>query len=343
MRTLLVRVDASFGVGYGHITRCINIANHLRSKSIRSLFLVKHTDENVNRLLDQSDIAYGKINLEEELIEIAAIEKANVVLADVNNPVTFPDKGIYESYLMSLQANGCKVITLEEFIDRPYPADMVIMPYVGAETLELTPSDKTQYLVGPKFFMFRDEFIASPKAEIRDTISNILVCMGGSDPEHLTEKFAGYMIHSGLTPTLKLVFASIDETRKQRLEQQLSAYKGSYEIIISPKEISKVMTSCDMGIVNSGLIKYETCMLGLPCITISNHAFHEGIMKLFAQTDSILHLGLASEVSEQTFNNALRSLATDKQQRVTLATNGMKLFDGKGLERICDHINQLMN
>ena len=341
MRKILFRVDASVKIGYGHLIRCTCIALYAKEHSVDCLFILKNSDENVQEMLREKDLEYIIITKEADLLEIKNGDK--ILVVDVNNPVLFKETGEYKNYLLFLKEKGFKIVLFEDFVKDVFPADLVIIPYVNAEDLGYNNTPGTQYLLGPDYFVFRAEFALSPKVVIREEVKNIFVCMGGSDPGKLTEKitrqFAGYpnAFH------LNIVFAQLDDARRENLESLLHAYKGSYKILINPPFISSVMRNSDLGIINSGLIKYETCVMGLPCISLSNNTFQEKMMQVFADKNILCHIGIASEVTDQMFYTALDSIVRDREKRSTVSQNSLRLCDGKGVERIFEKMQNLKN
>jgi spore coat polysaccharide biosynthesis predicted glycosyltransferase SpsG len=74
------------------------------------------------------------------------------------------------------------------------------------------------------------------------------------------------------------------------------------------------MLVSDLGIMNSGLIKYETCVMGLPCISVSNNAFEENLMQFFAEKNVLVHLGIASDITGKVFNEGIDSMVNHKER-----------------------------
>ncbi len=314
------------------MVRCIDLAQYFAQKSIESLFVLKKSDEQVGKMVNDAGFRYQIIANEKEIIELINFSK--IIMADCNNRILFNNQIEYNRYLSLLKENDFFVVSFDEFTSDIYPANVVIIPYVGAEKLELLPSENTRYLLGQEYFIFRKEFLHSPKVVVNDVVRTVFISMGGTDPDFLTEKFISYLLTYPLSFQLKIVFAQINDERKEKLLQLLHTYKGQYELLIQPPAISAVMASADMGIINSGLSKYETGILGLPCITVSNNESHDIVMKLFETKGSVFHLGIASSVTETAFTQAMNDMVINKNKRKELSEKGIASFSGNGCENI---------
>jgi UDP-2,4-diacetamido-2,4,6-trideoxy-beta-L-altropyranose hydrolase len=341
LKKILFRVDASVEIGYGHLTRCICLALFAKEQAVDCLFVLRKSDQSVQQLLNEKGLAYKLITREADLHEMKKDEELLVV--DIHNPVLFEETCTYKNFLLSLKENGFQTVLFEDFVKDVFPAKLVIIPYLNADILGHTNTSETRFLSGPDYFVFREEFVRSPKVLISETVKNIFICMGGTDPGKLTEKMISLLIDHPNRFHLHIVFARLSDERKQNIISLLKSYKGSYEIFVDPPFISTVMLKSDLGIINSGLIKYETCVMGLPCISVSNNTFHENLMQFFAEKNLLVHLGVASEITRGAFHSGIDSMVENKEQRSLISRNSIRLFDGKGVQRIFKEMQNLKN
>ncbi|MBV9987221.1 MAG: hypothetical protein JO301_06050, partial [Chitinophagaceae bacterium] len=187
------------------------------------------------------------------------------------------------------------------------------------------------------------EFMHAGRVQIREAVREVFICMGGSDPGLLTEQILGFLLHYPDSFNLHIVLARIDEDRRRQLENLLQQYHGSWELHINPPAISQVMLNADLGIINSGLIKYETSLLGLPCLSVSNDGSHESVMGLFAAARTIRHMGVAAALTEARFRQYFGFIAEERMERSQMAAASVSLFDTKGVARIFSEIQSLNN
>lgn len=337
---IFFRVDASSEIGFGHIMRCISLAIHFQDHSIPFLFLLKDSDSRAASLLSGKGIPYKVMEAESDIEIIASTYTERIVVLDVNNRVVFHTIDDYRLYINFLKSKNFNVVSFEDFTTDEFDVDLAIVPYVGAEKL-FENKDTTNYLIGASYFIFRNEFLSSPKVINRDNVNHVFVCMGGSDADQLTEKYLKLLVRAGYNFKISIVITHLTPERKKQIDDILHFHKGQSDIILNSSDMSKVIVSSDIGIINSGLIKYETSILGLPCISVSNNHHHEMVMKYFAEEVGVLHLGMTDEVTDNDFELNLKKLVEDHELRRTFSRNNILMFDGKGKERIFKSIMNL--
>ena len=342
---VLIRVDASIEIGYGHLVRCVSIAEYFQLFSFNCIFVHKKSKE--GNTITVKDIGgnfdYKIISSENEIENYYIIGEKNLILLDVNNVPLFPKKQEYSKYINYLKKSNFIVVSFEEFIQRKINSDILIIPYVGASRLYNDVELSGKLLLGQKYFVFRNEFILSKKVSIKAKVKNIFICMGGSDPNLLTEKYLSYIVKSNENLNLNIVFAQLDNLRIGKIRRSLTSYNGTYVIHVNPINLASIILDCDIGVINSGLIKYETALLGLPCLCVSNNAKHEKIMQKFINQIDFIHLGVTDKISESFFINSLCRLMNDKMMRKKINLNCLKSFDGNGVKRIFKNVRNLIN
>tara|TARA_B100000963_G_scaffold274789_1_gene243015 strand:- start:10709 stop:11737 length:1029 start_codon:yes stop_codon:yes gene_type:complete len=342
LKKIIIRVDASNEIGYGHLIRCITICEHFLKNFFDCTIVLKNYDSDCIKIVSHyNTIKFKLIKEEEDILLLSSILEKKTIILDLNNEFSFKSKRSYKSYISFLKKNNFFTISFEDFYVKNSISNITIIPYVGAKEIFKNKILKSNYLFGGRYFIFRDEFIDSAKVRIKKKIENLFICMGGSDPDYLTEKFLKFLNSSKYKPNLKIILKNIDTNRKNKIKNILKDY-NRYELIINPKNISEIMLSSDLGIVNSGLIKYETAFLGLPCLSVSNDLKHEKIMNFFVKKSNCLHLGISKQISRKKFNIQFDKIIEDYSLRKLLSKRGKDLFDGKGKERLFNVVSKLI-
>lgn len=341
---ILIRVDASIEIGYGHLVRCVSIAEYFRNFSFNCIFV--HKKNELGDTITVKDIGgdfdYKIISNENEIENYYINGKKNLILLDVNNVPLFPKRQDYSKYINFLKKSNFIVVSFEEFIKRKINSDIIIIPYVGASRLFHDIELTRKLLLGQKYFVYRKEFILSKKVTIKKRVKNIFICMGGSDPDFLIEKYLSYIVKNINNLNLNIVLAKVEDRRIDKIHRSLAFYKGKYIIHINPTNLASIIHDSDIGVINSGLIKYETALLGLPCLCVSNNKTHEIIMQEFVNQTGYIHLGVTDNVSESCFIDSFRKLLNDKVMRKKLNSKCLKSFDANGMNRIFNSVSNLI-
>ena len=95
-----------------------------------------------------------------------------------------------------------------------------------------------------------------------------------------------------------------------------------------------LMVNSDLALVSFGTTVYELAAAGLPAIALSITEDHAQSAEVFAQSGSLMHLGLFSAISAAQIQSAVRELLHGEQLRLRMARRGQALVDGKGAERV---------
>ncbi len=339
----LIRVDASKKIGAGHLIRCLEIADFFKSKNINAMFLSRSgqiEQQIINRgfeikILPENSTIADELNS----IKLLMIEKKiKVILLDINNYNTFKDFNAYNLYLENLRKLSLFVVSFEDFQDYPYTSDIVIIPYFGTKNIKLHKKSDCKYLLGPKYFVLREEFSKVKPVLVRKKIESILVTMGGSDAEGITLKVLKAMGSTELGISLKIIIGGFAQISDAVIKNLLSFYKGSYSIIREANNMAELMSESGIAVINSGLTKYETSAVGLPSIIISNNEYHSELMNDFAKYDTVCHLGPVNKVNKHQITEAITCLAKDYKKRLQMSEAGKLLVDGNGIERIFNEI-----
>lgn len=345
---ILIRVDASQTIGLGHLMRCITIANYFQLKNICVLFITKSAKIKKRILEEGFELVLIPFNalIEEELkiIENIVMEKqVRAMLLDINNFTSFDNLDSYDFYLQQLKKLSLFLISFEDPHNCVHSADIIIIPYIDSEKLEIRKKEDVKYLLGIKYFVLRSEFLAVPPTIIKRKVKNILITMGGCDSNNITMKVLRSLSNSGLKLHLTIVISELFKETETDIEKVLHNFKGSYLILKNIKNMAQIMSDSDIAIINSGLTKYEAVSLGLPCVVISNNDYHSELMNDFNKYNVILHLGTVEKVKSNQISGAINFLSRDFKKRLQMAANGKSLIDGFGVERIFSETLKMMS
>jgi spore coat polysaccharide biosynthesis predicted glycosyltransferase SpsG len=262
----------------GHLMRCLEFANHISEKNVNSVFLTNSSSalERIrNKGFECVQISENNNNALNQIKMHISNYSAKIILFDINYHSTVEQKQKYFYILQKLKKLNLFLITFEDFNNNIFPSDIVIIPYVGAESLitkrEIQINVRSQFLLGPKFFPVRKEFQILTKKQTNKFVETILVTMGGSDPEGITLKVVNTLSRLKHNVELIVVLGNLSTIKEKEVCIGLENYAGNYEVIRDSNNIANLMNKSQLAITNSGLTKYEMAFMGLPAIVISNN------------------------------------------------------------------------
>jgi len=324
----------------------MDFANHASKKGVNPVFLT--STSSAKEIIDDKGFECIQIpkNYKHALKEIKSLinnRSTKVILLDINYCSTIEQRYEYFDFLQELKTLDFFLITFDDLSsDVLFPADIVIIPYVGGESLKVHKKVGSTYLLGPKFFPIREEFLNVTKKQSPQNVKNILITMGGSDSNQITIKVVKALSKLKLNVHLKVVSGSLSQLSDEQVRALLPNYDGNFQVIKDAHNMAELMSESQLAITNSGLTKYEMANMGLPAIVISNNSKHAALMVEFASYGTVVHLGANEEVTEETILCAVTALIKDEIKRKIMSTAGKQLVDGMGMERIFDSIPREM-
>ncbi|MBM3947380.1 MAG: UDP-2,4-diacetamido-2,4,6-trideoxy-beta-L-altropyranose hydrolase, partial [SAR202 cluster bacterium] len=305
-RKVLFRADGSPRLGLGHIMRCLALAEGLQERGTVPVFLVRDEDpaviDRVKRagyhveVLPKAPAQADERRVIERLFS-SSDGLPRLVVTDLCNSDMLADLDTYRCYLDSLKGMSADLVTIDDLNTFAFPSDVVVNPNCGAERLPYQRSSSATYLLGPRYFLFRQEFreaAAKPRA-IRSQANRVVVSLGGGDAHRTTEKVLSALLEVHRRQPLEVQVAlGLQTAEALRLQEVLGGFSGQCRVLESGKEnLADLFLWCDVAIIGGGLTKYEAAVTGTPAIVLSQVEHQWDIMQAFAETGAAQHLGRA--------------------------------------------------
>ena len=328
---ILFRVDGGGTMGMGHVYRSIAVAQALRSVSRADICF-----------LMSADFAEGVQHVSNSGYAVRVIPKGNDVTGPILEAIQDHSPNIIvndrprldENYLHALSGLGASTINLVDSLDdieKPNEIASVIIA-----TMQDEQSDLDDYYGGPAFAILRDSFqdrIAKGFA-VAEQGGQVVLTFGGSDPQGLTLKALQAL--DGLRELSVTIVVGAAFGYRRKLEELLSTLTLQPKVLKNVEHMADILFEADLVICSGGMTVYEIAALGRPGIVICQNARELKRMERFVQYGTILHLGLGTEVGQETIAAAALELLTDPERRRAMSEAGAKLVDGKGAQEVYD-------
>jgi UDP-2,4-diacetamido-2,4,6-trideoxy-beta-L-altropyranose hydrolase len=336
-RTLLVRCDTSVAIGTGHVMRCLALAQAWQDAGGRGVFAMAQATPAVEERLRRENVGLVRLNAEpgaaddaKDTVALAREKQASWVVVDGYR--------FGAGYQAALKIAGVKLVFIDDngHAER-YSADLVLNQNTHAdETLYRNRQPSARMLLGPRYALLRREFAARRgwKREIPAVARNVLVTMGGSDPDNFTpEAVDGVSALKGESLRIRVLaggsnphFASL---------QKLSMDKGSsIELVRDATDMPEQMSWADVAVAAAGSICLEMCFMGLPALLIDLAENQIPIANELARRGIAYHLGSSKTVTSGQIEAETRLLLGSLSERSAMSQRGQELVDGKGAERV---------
>ncbi|TGY97662.1 UDP-2,4-diacetamido-2,4,6-trideoxy-beta-L-altropyranose hydrolase [Petralouisia muris] len=340
MKKILFRADGNAAIGAGHVMRCLSIGAAARELEIECVYVT--ADPSFEKMIQEKGFSCMVMNtLYSDMdSEWAALEH---ILNQYQPDTVFVDSYYVTSeYLKRLKQYG-KTVYLDDVLAFPYPADILINYNIYAKRgdYESLYSGENvtmpRLLLGTKYVPLRKEFQLSEVLPVREPMENILVSVGGADPEHMALKFLNCFIQDRELAgrcQFHFILNSLEPDKEEIKE--IAARHPWIVLHENVQRMSELMLKSDLAVSAAGSTLYELSACGVPAIT-------------YVLADNQI-LGAAEFEAQGIMINAgdcrkkpdflagvcreLKRLAADCGRRKDMAEKGRKAMDAAGAERI---------
>ena len=333
---LLIRADASTAIGNGHVMRCLAIAQAWQDAGGSVYFIcAEGLPSTLHERLIEEDIQVklissksGSLADAQETIAIATALSTKIIVVD-----GYCFGADYQRWLKDADLSVL-------FIDdnghaEHYSADWVLNQNIHAdESLYSSREPDTQLLLDTQYSLLRREFWAwrGQTKQVADIAQNILVTMGGGDPDNVTQKVLSAIEH---IPNLHIkAVVGGSNPHLASLQTFVAQSESQIELLYNVKDMPKLMDWSDIAISAGGSTVWELCLMGVPSILIVTADNQIGIANGLNKAQVALYLGELETVEEETITETLQMLLNDNPLRQDMAERGRELVDGYGGNRI---------
>ena len=328
---LLIRADASPGIGAGHIMRCIALAQAWQSNGGDSLFVCSE----LPTVLED--------RLREEGFQCERLEVTPGSNADIEMTVGFgidwgATHAVVDGYPLGLHGQSLRKVTPivlgidDHGLTGHRGVSQILDQNLGASSHHYpgVPS-----LLGTRYSLIRREFLSSQSPNKPDNHStDLLITMGAGDPEnhthsilqaleHFETNLAGTVIVGPANPSGPDILAFAKQSRHH------------WAVCTNPQNIPKLMVEAGLAISAAGSTSWELAMLGIPAILIAIADNQQLIAQALAKAKAAFN---GTGLSGSKLCALLSKLLTNPNLRHRTSTIGMELIDGHGASRVVEHL-----
>lgn len=323
-----VRTDGGRRIGFGHVRRCLSLAQALESLRSKCLFLLDG-DPDICELVSTLGFEATRINPEHDLADTISRCRnfgADVIVADSYTLST--------SYFCSLSEAIGTVVAIDDLADRELPVKYVVNSSAKAEQLRCQQSDHTSYLMGPQYVLLRPEFSTTPSRLPATQVRRVLITFGGSDPNNLTLRIMRWVARALGTVKLDVVVGPLFGNC-EAIQEEAGMSDGSIVLHHNPSNMRDLMLAADLALCGGGQTTYELASVGTPSIAIRTAENVTGNLKGLAAMGTLIWVGDADDVNLETkVIDEVRALSNDACRREEMSRRGRKVVDGQGAIRV---------
>jgi UDP-2,4-diacetamido-2,4,6-trideoxy-beta-L-altropyranose hydrolase len=335
-----MRADAGVAMGTGHAMRCFALAQAWQDAGGSAVFVMAQVTPAIEQRLQGESMEVVRLKAEpgsgddaQETIALAARKRARWGVVDGYH--------FGADYQATLKRAGLKVLFVDDNGHAGhYSADLALNQNAHADEAFYQSRDaSTRLLLGPRFAMLRREFSEwrAWSREISAVARRVLVTMGGSDPDNVTEKVVRAILGvPGLNAT---AVVGGSNPHLLRLRELVASAQRDVQLVDNVSNMPELMANADLAISGAGTTGLEMCFLGLPALLIVLAENQRPAAEELGRRGAAINLGEGAEISAGALAEQLALLLASREKRKTMSEAGRKLVDGLGAERVVAQLN----
>jgi len=354
---VVIRTDSSSSIGFGHVTRCLTLADALFSLGATIEFVARAHHGNLNEYIESCGYKVYSLPVKSEFDSYSSLKGYEKWLGvkqekDAQETVMALKEGkidwlIVDHYALDLKweeivsLNAAHTLVIDDIANRYHKCDCLLdQNYENKNRYFKWVNKKCTLLLGPSFALLKPEYALFRQKSRKNTISRVMVYFGGVDLDDLTGEALKALSSPGLDSLDVDIVVSTNYQRRDTLEQ-LSRIRGRVVIHDSLPHLAELMSAADIAIGAGGVANWERMCLGLPglVVTVANNQIP--ISEELHEKGAIRWLGSKHDVNSNIIRDALLSEINSScySDRINKAYS---LCDGKGTKRVVQKLLSIM-
>jgi UDP-2,4-diacetamido-2,4,6-trideoxy-beta-L-altropyranose hydrolase len=336
---IALRADASPTIGFGHVARCLALAEALVHNGHAVALIGAEPPAALRALASQIGVSHLDVSASGQRADAAASLEAigrwggaDVCLVDHH--------ALGRGWESAAREAGCAVAAIDD-LGREHDCDLLIDANAGVteDNYRGRVDPGTWLLLGPRYAMLRRGFREGhEQVGVRRQIEHILVSYGGTDPTGETAKaIEAVATLDGVTVEVAVTSAQPQLDRVLALAADVAHLK----LHVDRNDLERLLADADLVLGAAGISALERACLGVPSVaTIVADNQAPGAAAL-ADAGVILLLGEAATVTPARLCAVVEGLRACPDALARMSARGPALVDGRGAERVAAALTSL--
>jgi len=322
---IAIRADGNADIGLGHIHRMLAFAGYFK-ELFSVTFFCYEADKLVTDLITNNGFKH-------EVIKDAVNPEYLIGLLRGEEIIVLDGYEFKTDYQLALKEAGHRVIAIDDLNEWENVADVVINHAYSGKRADYKLSENIIFCAGLKYAIIKQEVLNSRGLVPKETIGNVLVSIGGTDPFNYSQQ----IIEALLNGTSKNIFVlTYPLNPKFKLLTELAdKNQGQVKLIhsLNTIELIQLIQESDLAILQPSNIALEAAAIGTGMCLIQTAENQKYIYDTLMKNQCAVKLE-ESNIAAQINSITLSDINAQMQHQ-------QALLDGRSPNRIIDVVNQL--
>ena len=325
-------LDASESIGFGHLSRCMRLAEELKNQGVNSALvgcLSEHAhDWELNVFCDVRELS-AKCSIEQrcnELMDIATHLNATTVVTDVKEKKLPPD------FHILLEKQNLKWLQFKSSFSDTTWADMAISQNIsicqdGLQKCMLRPGATA--LAGLQYCLVDNKHNRSiSDDEVRERI-RLLITFGNGDDRGAINSTLKAINCIGENFEVKIA-SGVSNPSNVDLQRFCDQTAGKFDLIIGRRQLFDFMHQADFCILSGGTVSLEAVSVGVPMILIAIAKDQARQAQMLADLGVAIYVGKLENLNEDVLRTSIQTMVKESTRLVMRKKSQTLGLDGFG-------------
>lgn len=335
-RALIIRADANPEIGSGHVMRCLALAEAWQDSGGKVCFVFATSSPALEERIIKEGFIVSHIGSKPGTLE-DAVATAEIARNEGAGWIVVDGYHFGGGYQKEIKDCGFSLLVLDEYGHADYYyADIVLNQNISAD-LSLYPkhNPSTRFLLGTNYVLLRNEFLrwAGYQRVITPVARNVLVTLGGSDPENVTWTVIDILKSLDEKELEVIVVAGSLNSHLPQLREMVKLCPN-FCIRSNVENMPELMAWADLAITAGGSTCWEIAFMRLPHLIIVIAENQVRIAEKLQGAGAARYAGEYNEISKEHLLHEISSFVCSGSHQNEPLIVGDGLVDGKGKYRV---------
>jgi len=330
---LWIHAGAGPQMGFGHLKRCMILAEKLRD-CMRAFFVLRPDDRWSGKQLKTRGFDHQNIGFSSLWRETAIRPAAILIDTSISDEL--------DVFVQTAREKGVPVISLHDMGLNPLCSDIAVDGSIAAVSQH--DLQARRILTGPAYMVLdpalRESRRKPPRAgkEIRTVFINL---GGGDSRKYFSRVLEGMKIwvaNAEIEVEVIGMRGFIEWGQENFNENALRPLRFRWE----SGDAAGFLRASDLAVTAGGISAYEALCSGVPLLALSWDSLQQTTIDLIDEAGACVNLGAGDDLTPEFLAAALGKINGDADVRKKMARNGIKLVDGRGAERVTKIIRRVI-
>ncbi len=328
--------------GLGHLRRCLSLAKVLHESYHCGIEFITNNDPKVTERIVKRGFSVRAILDSEDIVkclgDLYSNDLINVLVVDTKN---YYGEGLIQR--LRREFPNLLIAVIDKVDGECEMANLVVIPAAHVPYNQEPTFKKAKLLIGPQYIILGEEFSKEHRiGRLRQKDkNNLIVSMGGSDPNNITLKVLRALEASRDRYNITVIIGPA-YVHKDELFSFTNNCKRKIEVVENPSDIVRYFKTAAVAIVAFGVTVYEMAALGVPAVVITHTPKDIIYAEQLEKTGLCLNLGYHNDISVEGLASKLETILSQTESFQQIEKKNASIVDGGGALRVSEEIYKLI-